>query len=55
MAEVKKTDKLERIRHSLSHLLAASVLKKFPNAKLGIGPVIDNGFYGKMFVQVFTD
>jgi len=36
---------LENIRHSLAHLLAAAVLKKFPGAKLGIGPTIENGFY----------
>ncbi len=36
---------LDNIRHSLSHLLAAAVLKKFPKAKLGIGPVIEDGFY----------
>ncbi len=36
---------LENIRHSLAHLLAAAVLKKFPNAKLGVGPTIENGFY----------
>ncbi|MEK7076870.1 MAG: threonine--tRNA ligase, partial [Patescibacteria group bacterium] len=36
---------IENIRHSLAHLLAAAVLKKFPKAKLGIGPVIENGFY----------
>ncbi|TSC83153.1 MAG: threonyl-tRNA synthetase [Parcubacteria group bacterium Gr01-1014_19] len=36
---------LENIRHSLAHLLAAAVLKKYPKAKLGIGPVIENGFY----------
>lgn len=36
---------LENIRHSLAHLLAAAVLKKFPKAKLGVGPVIENGFY----------
>ncbi|MBI2451436.1 MAG: threonine--tRNA ligase [Parcubacteria group bacterium] len=41
----KQNKKLENIRHSLAHLLAASVLKKFPGAKLGIGPVIENGFY----------
>lgn len=35
----------EAIRHSLAHLLAAAVLKKYPNTKLGIGPVIENGFY----------
>lgn len=36
---------LDQIRHSLAHLLAAAVLKKFPDAKLAIGPVIENGFY----------
>ncbi|MEK7174110.1 MAG: threonine--tRNA ligase [Patescibacteria group bacterium] len=36
---------LEPIRHSLAHLLAAAVLKKYPGTKLGIGPVIENGFY----------
>ena len=36
---------LDAIRHSLAHLLAAAVLKEFPDAKLAIGPTIDNGFY----------
>ena len=36
---------LDPIRHSLAHLLAAAVLKKYPEAKLGVGPTIDNGFY----------
>ena len=36
---------LEKIRHSLAHLMAMAVLEKFPNAKLGIGPTIENGFY----------
>ena len=36
---------LEKIRHSFAHLLAMAILEKFPNAKLGIGPVIENGFY----------
>ncbi|RJQ33335.1 threonine--tRNA ligase [Candidatus Parcubacteria bacterium] len=40
-----KAEKLEKIRHSLSHIMATAVLKKFPDAKLGIGPTIDNGFY----------
>jgi len=44
MAEAKNT-KIEAIRHSLAHLLAAAVLEVFPKAKLGIGPVIENGFY----------
>lgn len=36
---------IETIRHSLSHILAAAVLEMFPEAKLGIGPAIDTGFY----------
>lgn len=32
-------------RHSLSHILAQAVLDMFPEAKLAIGPPIDNGFY----------
>lgn len=36
---------MDEIRHSLAHLLAAAVLKKYPETKLGIGPVIENGFY----------
>jgi len=39
------SENLDPIRHSLAHLLAAAVLEKFPDAKLGIGPVIENGFY----------
>ncbi|MCK9345325.1 MAG: threonine--tRNA ligase [Candidatus Pacebacteria bacterium] len=38
-------EKVHNIRHSLAHLLAIAVLEKDPKAKLGIGPVIDNGFY----------
>lgn len=36
---------IETIRHSLSHVLAAAVVEMFPEAKLGIGPSIENGFY----------
>lgn len=32
-------------RHSYSHVLAAAVLEMFPEAKLAIGPAIENGFY----------
>ncbi len=38
-------EQLHKVRHSLAHLLAASVLKKFPDAELGIGPIIEDGFY----------
>lgn len=36
---------IETKRHSYSHVLAAAVLEMFPEAKLAIGPAIDNGFY----------
>jgi len=41
----KNNDKLDKIRHSLAHLLAAAVLELYPEAKPTIGPAIDNGFY----------
>lgn len=36
---------LEVLRHSTAHLLAQAVKRLYPDAKLGIGPVIENGFY----------
>jgi threonyl-tRNA synthetase len=36
---------LERMRHSAAHVMASAVTELFPDAKLGIGPPIDNGFY----------
>lgn len=41
----KKTPSIDAKRHSLSHILAQAVLDMFPEAKLGIGPTIENGFY----------
>ncbi len=35
----------EVLRHSTSHVLASAVLELFPDAKLAIGPSIDEGFY----------
>lgn len=40
-----KQPSLEYIRHTLAHLLAAAVVKKYPHAKLTLGPAIENGFY----------
>ena len=40
-----KEEKLETMRHSASHIMAEAVLSMFPNAKFGIGPAIENGFY----------
>lgn len=38
-------ENIDKIRHSLSHLLAMAVLEKYPGTKLGIGPAIETGFY----------
>jgi threonyl-tRNA synthetase len=38
-------ENLNKVRHSLSHLMTMAVLEIYPNAKLGVGPVIENGFY----------
>lgn len=45
MSEQAQNDRLLRIRHSASHVMAQAVLEKFPQAKLGIGPAIEHGFY----------
>ena len=43
--EQKEESKIEKMRHSASHVLAHAVLKLYPDTKLGIGPAIDDGFY----------
>ena len=44
-AKATEDKQIFKVRHSLSHLLATAVLEKYPETKLGIGPVIENGFY----------
>ena len=36
---------LHAMRHSLAHITAAAVKKLWPQAKFGVGPVVENGFY----------
>ncbi|MCK9445285.1 threonine--tRNA ligase [bacterium] len=43
---------LEKIKHSLSHILASAVKELYPNTKFGIGPAIENGFYYDMQVDL---
>ena len=38
-------DSLHAMRHSLAHITAAAVKQLWPNAKFGVGPVVENGFY----------
>ena len=42
---MENNEHLAHIRHSLAHLLGASVLELYPGSKLTLGPAIDNGFY----------
>jgi len=41
----KDEDGLEIIRHSCAHLIGHAVKQLYPEAKMAIGPTIDNGFY----------
>jgi threonyl-tRNA synthetase len=38
-------EQLDVMRHSAAHVLAKAVQQLYPGSKLGIGPVIENGFY----------
>jgi threonyl-tRNA synthetase len=38
-------EQLHAMRHSLAHITAAAVQKLWPEAKFGVGPVVENGFY----------
>ncbi len=38
-------EKLHKVRHSMAHVMADAVLEKFPEAKIAIGPAIEDGFY----------
>ncbi|MDO4978999.1 MAG: threonine--tRNA ligase [Candidatus Saccharibacteria bacterium] len=41
-------EKEEKMRHTLSHVLAAAVKELYPTTTFGIGPAIENGFYYDM-------
>jgi threonyl-tRNA synthetase len=43
--KLSREERLYRIRHSTAHVMAEAVLRMFPEAKLAIGPPIENGFY----------
>jgi threonyl-tRNA synthetase len=45
MAAEEQPDKLYAMRHSLAHITATAVQHLWPEAKFGVGPVVENGFY----------
>lgn len=40
-----KQDNLYAMRHSLAHIMATAIQHLWPHVKLGVGPVVENGFY----------
>ncbi|MDB5170835.1 MAG: thrZ [Candidatus Saccharibacteria bacterium] len=40
-----QADQLHAMRHSLAHIMATAVQHLWPEAKFGVGPVVENGFY----------
>ena len=47
-------DPLSRMRHSASHVMADAVRRLRPNAKVAIGPAIENGFYYDFDTEPFA-
>lgn len=53
MAE-QNNEQLQAMRHSLAHIMATAVTTLWPEAKLGVGPVVDHGFYYDIEVPGIT-
>ncbi|KAK4492923.1 hypothetical protein RD792_000250 [Penstemon davidsonii] len=51
----KSSEKLLRIRHTCAHVMAMAVQKLYPEAKVTIGPWIENGFYYDFDMEPLTD
>ncbi|KAJ4981131.1 hypothetical protein NE237_031968 [Protea cynaroides] len=49
------SEKLLRTRHTCAHVMAMAVQKLFPDAKVTIGPWIENGFYYDFDMEPLTD
>ncbi|HSX06111.1 MAG TPA: threonine--tRNA ligase [Candidatus Saccharimonadia bacterium] len=45
MSDQNQPDNLYAMRHSLAHIMASAVQHLWPDVKLGVGPVVENGFY----------
>lgn len=42
---MENSEKMQKMRHSLAHIMAAAIQRLYPEAKFGVGPAIDDGFY----------
>ncbi len=45
MAEKIENPQLFAMRHSLAHIMATAIAQLYPDAKFGVGPVVEHGFY----------
>ncbi|HSX15229.1 MAG TPA: threonine--tRNA ligase [Candidatus Saccharimonadales bacterium] len=45
MSNKQQDDPLYAMRHSLAHIMASAIQHLWPEVKLGVGPVVENGFY----------
>jgi len=45
MSDQNQPDNLYAMRHSLAHIMASAIQHLWPEVKLGVGPVVENGFY----------
>lgn len=52
---MKDEEALEIMRHSAAHVMAQAVLSLYPDAKLTIGPVVEDGFYYDIDMEPLSD
>lgn len=45
---------VEKMRHSMAHIMASAIQQIWPNAQFGVGPSVDNGFYYDIYLPEYT-
>lgn len=54
MINIKQDERLNKLNHSCAHLLAQAVMHLYKDAKLWVGPVIEEGFYYDIDLNGYT-
>jgi threonyl-tRNA synthetase len=54
VTDMESNKKLISMRHSLAHIMASAIQKLWPEARFGIGPVIDDGFYYDLTIPNYS-
>ena len=55
MITTKDADGLEIMRHTAAHVMAQAIMHLYPNAKLTIGPVVEDGFYYDIDMETLSE